>query len=58
VALPKVKLSKARKGERRSHNALGRIQLQPCPNCRHPRRPHTVCRNCGHYNGREVIKTE
>jgi large subunit ribosomal protein L32 len=58
VALPKVKLSKARKGERRAHQALARIQLQPCPNCRHPRRPHTVCHNCGHYNGREVIKTE
>jgi large subunit ribosomal protein L32 len=37
------------------------VQLQPCPNCKRPRRPHTVCPNCGHYgagSGREVIKVK
>ena len=58
MALPKVKLSKSRKGERRSHLSLGGIQLQPCPQCRHPRRPHMICPNCGHYRGREVIRKE
>jgi large subunit ribosomal protein L32 len=58
VALPKVKLSKSKKGRRRSHLALAMIQIQPCPNCKHPKRPHAVCPNCGHYAGREVIKTK
>ena len=58
MALPKVKLSKGRKGRRRSHLALGHIELQPCPQCRRPRRPHTICPNCGNYAGREVIKTD
>jgi large subunit ribosomal protein L32 len=57
MALPKVKQSKAHKGQRRSHLALALVQLEPCPNCKKPRRQHTICPNCGHYAGREVIKT-
>jgi len=34
------------------------VQLQPCPQCRKPRRPHHICPNCGYYAGREVIKTD
>jgi len=61
MALPKVKQSKARKGRRRSHLALALVQIQPCPNCKRPKRPHAVCLNCGHYGagaGREVIKAK
>jgi len=58
MALPKVKLSKGRKGRRRSHLALTLVALQPCPQCRRPHRPHHICPNCGHYAGREVIKTD
>jgi large subunit ribosomal protein L32 len=57
MPLPKVKQSKSRKRRRRSHLALALIQIQPCPNCKRPRRPHSICPNCGHYAGREVIKT-
>lgn len=58
MGLPKVKLSKSRKGRRRSHLALKLVQLQACPQCRQPRRPHTICPNCGYYAGREILKTE
>jgi large subunit ribosomal protein L32 len=58
MGLPKVKLSKGRKGRRRSHLALVMVQLQPCPQCHHPRRLHTICPNCGYYAGREVLKTD
>jgi large subunit ribosomal protein L32 len=58
VALPKVKLSKSKKGRRRSHLALVHVRLQACPNCKKLTRPHTICRNCGHYAGREVIKAK
>jgi large subunit ribosomal protein L32 len=58
MGLPKVKLSKGRKGRRRSHLALKLVQLQPCPQCKKPRRSHMICPNCGYYAGREVIKTE
>ena len=29
--------------------------LVSCPRCKKPIKPHTVCMNCGYYNGREVI---
>jgi large subunit ribosomal protein L32 len=57
MGLPKVKLSKSRRGRRQSHLALTLPQLEPCPQCKKPRRQHTICANCGHYAGREVIKT-
>ena len=58
MGLPKVKLSKSRKGRRRSHLALALVRLQPCPHCKAPRRPHAICPTCGQYSGREVIKTD
>jgi large subunit ribosomal protein L32 len=58
MALPKTRYSHARQGERRAHLAIKLPQLVECPQCRQLRRPHTICRNCGYYDGREVIKTE
>ncbi len=57
MALPKVKLSKSKKGRRRSHLALVATKLEPCSQCKRPKRQHAVCPNCGYYAGREVIKT-
>ncbi len=53
--LPKRKHSKGRRNRRRSHDALTAPALVTCANCGEKRRPHTVCPNCGHYDGREVI---
>ncbi len=58
MGLPKVKLSKGRKGTRRSHLALTAVTLQPCPHCKKPHRPHHICPACGYYDGREVLKTD
>ena len=48
-ALPKRKISKARKGRRRSHNALTSPAMSVCPKCGKPKRPHFKCEYCGHY---------
>ncbi|MGH7640247.1 MAG: 50S ribosomal protein L32 [Candidatus Dormibacteria bacterium] len=58
MALPKERVPKARRDRRRSHLSLRQPTLTPCPRCRQPRRPHHVCANCGHYNGRELVATE
>lgn len=58
MALPKTRYSHARQGERRAHLAIKLPHLVECPQCRQLRRPHTICPNCGYYDGREVIKTE
>ncbi|MGD8398382.1 MAG: 50S ribosomal protein L32 [Anaerolineae bacterium] len=55
-ALPKRKLGKGRKGRRRSHNALKKRNLVPCPNCHELRLPHVVCPACGHYKGVRVLE--
>lgn len=57
MGVPKERVPKARRDRRRSHLALQRPTLAPCPRCRRPRRPHHVCPNCGTYDGREVVVT-
>jgi large subunit ribosomal protein L32 len=58
MALPKTRYAHARQGERRAHLAIKRTQLVECSQCHQPKRPHTICGNCGYYDGREVIKTD
>ena len=55
MANPKRKTSRARRGNRRSHQALRAPQLVPCRNCHTPKLPHRACHNCGWYAGREVV---
>jgi len=43
---------------RRSHHALTATQYQECSNCGELKLPHHVCPSCGHYKGREILKTE
>jgi large subunit ribosomal protein L32 len=54
MAVPKKKTSKARRDKRRATHSILAPALSECPQCHHPVRPHHVCRNCGHYRGREV----
>ena len=56
MAVPKRKVSKARRDKRRS--AVWKLlapALCRCPNCGELTAPHKVCKNCGYYKGVEVI---
>ncbi|MCS6804019.1 MAG: 50S ribosomal protein L32 [Acidobacteriota bacterium] len=53
---PKRRHSRARRGRRRSHDALTAPGMTVCPQCREPIRPHRVCPKCGYYKGRPVIE--
>ena len=59
-ATPKQRISRKRRGDRRSHQHLKPLQLVECPQCHNPRLPHHVCPICGTYRGRQVlqVKTE
>lgn len=37
------------------HLFLAPPALTTCQKCLKPARPHSVCRNCGYYKGREFI---
>jgi large subunit ribosomal protein L32 len=54
MAVPKKKISKARRNSRRAHDALKASAHAECPNCGELKRPHHVCAACGYYKDREV----
>ncbi len=59
MAVPKRKVSKARRDKRRS--AVWKLDapaLSRCSNCGELTAPHKVCKNCGFYKGVEVIKKD
>ena len=52
---PKRKHSKGRRDRRRAQDALTPTQVVACSNCGEKRLSHTVCPNCGFYDGKEVV---
>ena len=56
MAVPKKKVSRSRRNNRRSHHAVPRPTLSECPNCGEVKRPHHICGACGHYRDREVTE--
>lgn len=55
MAVPKQRKTKSRRNQRRMHIYLRMPQTTVCPKCGKPVFPHTVCKNCGYYKGREVL---
>ena len=58
MAVPKNKVSKARRNKRRANWKLTVPGMVKCPQCHEFKMPHRVCKFCGYYNGKEVIKIE
>lgn len=59
MAVPKRKVSKARRDKRRSSVwKLEAPNLVTCPQCHEFKMPHRVCRHCGYYDGKQIIKKE
>ena len=57
MAVPKGKVSKARRDKRRSsHWKLAAPGLVKCPKCGALHLPHRMCQECGTYNGREDLR--
>jgi len=55
-AVPKTKVSRHRRGNRRRNQALTAPTLVTCPRCGKLMRAHRVCKSCGTYRGRQVIE--
>jgi len=55
MAVPKQHRSKSRQGQRRMHIFIKEVSLAVCPKCGKPVLPHTLCKNCGFYKGKEIV---
>ncbi len=56
MANPKRKWSKARTARHRSLFKLKVPGLVDCPQCHTLRMAHKVCKSCGFYDGKEIVK--
>ncbi|MCH8281783.1 MAG: 50S ribosomal protein L32 [Chloroflexi bacterium] len=57
-ALPKKKITRARRGQRQTSYKLRPIHPSVCSHCRSAKLPHTVCPQCGYYRGRQIVGAE
>ncbi|MDL2257719.1 50S ribosomal protein L32 [Eubacteriales bacterium OttesenSCG-928-K08] len=59
MAVPKRKVSKARRDSRRSsHWKLSLPGIVECPQCHQHKLAHRVCKHCGYYNGKQVVQMD
>ena len=55
MALPKGKISKARKNARRANWKISAPSIVKCPGCLKMKLAHRVSKNCGYYEARSVL---
>ena len=55
MAVPKGKVSKARRNSRRANWKLQLPGIAKCPKCGQMKLAHRVCKSCGYYDGQQVI---
>lgn len=56
MAVPKRKMSKARRDKRRANWKLTVPGMVACPQCHELKMPHRVCPACGSYKGKAVLE--
>ena len=58
MAVPKRRTSKAVSRSRRANWKLAAPGLVECPQCHEMKLAHRVCKSCGYYNGKQVLKAD
>ena len=58
MAVPKGKISKARRNSRRANWKLQLPGIVECPQCHQMKLDHHVCKHCGYYNGVQVVNKD
>jgi len=51
----RMRATRSHRNNRRSHHALVAGRVSKCQNCGVGHKSHTVCMNCGWYNGRKIL---
>lgn len=57
-AVPKHKVSRHQRGNRRREQVLRAPVMVNCPTCGELMRAHRVCKACGHYQERQIIRVK
>ena len=58
MAVPKRRTSKAATRSRKANWKAAMPSLVECPQCHELKLSHRVCKNCGYYDGKEVVKVD
>jgi large subunit ribosomal protein L32 len=58
AAVPKNKRSKSKRDMKRNSFKLTVLSIVECPRCRAKKVAHRVCKACGYYDNKEIIKLE
>ncbi len=58
MAVPKGKVSKARRNSRKANWKISTPSIIECPHCHEYIKPHSVCPSCGYYDGVKRIDVE
>ena len=58
MAVPARKVSKTSGRTRRAHMALSAKATTKCPSCGAVIKSHRVCKECGEYKGKKIIKED
>ena len=58
MAVPKRRTSKAVSRSRRANWKLAMPGMAECPQCHEMKLAHRVCKSCGYYNGKQVLKVD
>jgi len=53
---PKNRTSRARRDSRRANWKMSASNLVKCSHCGALMLPHHVCKKCGYYNKKEIVK--
>jgi len=51
----RMRHTRSQRGNTRSHHALVATTLTLCKECGSPKLPHSVCKVCGKYKGKQVL---
>jgi len=57
MAVPFRRTSKTKRDMRRTHFKLSVPGMVKCPQCGEFKLSHRICKSCGNYKGKVVVKT-
>ena len=55
MAVPKSKISKSKGRSRIANWKATAPTIADCPQCHEPKVAHSVCKNCGYYDGEKRV---